>query len=70
MEVPRKRHRRNENEAIKKGALPEGREENCKRLMHSDLDARWTKKRGIAYCGYKNDVNVDAGWNMCSDSCP
>ena len=24
-----------------------------------DTDARWTKKRGASYYGYKNHVNVD-----------
>jgi IS5 family transposase len=59
VEVPRQRNRRKENEAIKNGEVPEGWEENPKRLMHKDLDARWTKKHDIAYFGYKNHVNVD-----------
>jgi IS5 family transposase len=59
VEVPRQRNRRKENETIKKGEVPEGWAENPKRLMHKDLDARWTKKHDVAYFGYKNHANVD-----------
>jgi transposase, IS5 family len=59
VEVPRQRNRREENEAIKRGEVPEGWEENPKRLCHKDLDARWTKKNNETFYGYKNHVNVD-----------
>jgi transposase len=49
VEVPRQRNRRPENEAIKRGALPEGWEKDGKRLAHKDLDARWTKKNDQSY---------------------
>jgi len=28
-------------------------------LAHKDVDARWTKKGGRSYYGYKNHVNMD-----------
>jgi IS5 family transposase len=59
VEVPKQRNRREENEAIKRGEVPEGWEENPKRLCHKDLDARWTKKNNETFYGYKNHVNVD-----------
>ncbi len=59
VEVPRQRNRRDENAAIKRGELPEGWEEDPKRLAHKDLDARWTKKNNQTFYGYKNHLNVD-----------
>ncbi len=29
------------------------------RLRQKDLDARWVKKNGISYYGYKNSIYVD-----------
>lgn len=59
VEVPRQRNRRQENEAIKKGEVPEGWEDDPKRLSHKDLDARWTKKNNETFYGYKNHVTAD-----------
>lgn len=59
VEVPRQRNKKAENEAIKEGRVPEGWEQDPKRLSHKDLDARWTKKNQQVFYGYKNHVNVD-----------
>lgn len=59
VEVPRQRNRRVENESIKRGELPEGWDQDPKRLSHKDLDARWTKKNQQTFYGYKNHANVD-----------
>jgi IS5 family transposase len=59
VEVPRQRNRRGENDAIKRGEVPQGWEDDPKRLCHKDLDARWTKKNNETFYGYKNHVNVD-----------
>lgn len=59
VEVPRQRNTRKENEAIKRGELPEGWANDAKRLSHKDIDARWTKKNEETFYGYKNHVNVD-----------
>ena len=56
VEVPRQRNSREENEAIKKGNAPDWPE--AKRRQ-KDVDARWTKKNGKSYFGYKNHVSVD-----------
>lgn len=55
--VPIQRNRREENQQIKQGKQPEGWDENKKR--QKDTDARWTKKNGKSYYGYKNHISVD-----------
>ena len=57
--VPKQRNTRDENKEIKAGRLPEGWDENPHRLQQKDLDARWTKKNGISYYGYKNSICID-----------
>ena len=53
------RNTRDENESIRKGGVPGEWKENPSRGAQKDTDARWTKKRGASYYGYKNHVNVD-----------
>lgn len=55
--VPKQRNSREENAKIKKGEIPEGWTENKRR--RKDVDARWTKKNGKTYYGYKNHISVD-----------
>jgi IS5 family transposase len=57
--VPKQRNTREENKEIKAGRLPDGWDENADRLQQKDLDARWTKKNGISYYGYKNSICID-----------
>ena len=59
VEVPRQRNSRKENEAIKRGEVPDGWEKDEKRLAHKDLDARWTQKNNQNYYGYKDHVVAD-----------
>ncbi len=59
-EVTRNRNRRAENEAIKRGEVPAGWQDDPKRLSHEDRDARWTQKNHVSYYGYKNHLNMDA----------
>ena len=56
VEVPRQRNRRKENESIKQGEMPEGWEQDPKRLSHKDIDARWTKKNQQAFHGCKDHL--------------
>lgn len=56
--VPIQRNSREENKQIKAGQQPEGWSENKKR--QKDVDARWTKKNGKSFFGYKNHISVDA----------
>jgi len=55
--APKQRNSREENSQIKEGTTPEGWQEAKKR--QKDVDARWTKKNGKTYYGYKNHVSVD-----------
>lgn len=56
MEVPRQRNSRKENESVKNGEVPEEWVEQPRKLAQKDVDARWTKKRGQNYYGYKNSI--------------
>jgi IS5 family transposase len=58
--VPKQRNSRNENDTVKAGQTPAGWEEKPAKLRQKDRDARWTKKHGQSYFGYKNHVNTDA----------
>ena len=58
--VPRQRNTRKENEAIKRGQTPEDWEKKPAKKRQKDKDARWTKKHGKSFYGYKNHVNADA----------
>jgi IS5 family transposase len=53
------RNTRDENEALKRGETPPAWEEKPAKNRQKDKDARWTKKHGKSFFGYKNHVNVD-----------
>lgn len=57
--VPTQRNSREENEDIKAGKPIESWDEPKRR--QKDTDARWTKKNGKAFFGYKNHVSIDVG---------
>jgi len=61
VEVPKQRNSREDNAKIKNGELPEEwqKPENANKLEQKDVDARWTKKGGHSYFGYKDHVKVD-----------
>lgn len=56
IEVPKQRNSREENQQIKEGKTPESFLEQPAKLSQKDLDARWTKKNGTSYFGYKFDL--------------
>lgn len=66
--VPRQRNSRDENDQIKagttlrqaQGRLPADWERKPSKNRQKDKDARWTKKHGRSFFGYKNHVNADA----------
>jgi IS5 family transposase len=58
--VPKQRNTREENEAVKAGQTPEDWEQKPAKNRQKDKDARWTKKHGKSFFGYKNHVNADA----------
>jgi IS5 family transposase len=57
--APKQRNTREENEALQRGETPAEWEENPAKNRQKDKDARWTKKHGKSFFGYKNHVNVD-----------
>jgi IS5 family transposase len=59
--VPKQRNSRKENKQIKQGEVPEDWQDDAHKLSQKDVDARWTKKHGTSYYGYKNHINRDAG---------
>lgn len=60
VEVPRQHNSREENELIQSGGTPENWEEKPEKARQKDVDARWTRKHGRRYFGYKNHVKVDS----------
>jgi transposase, IS5 family len=58
--VPKQRNSRDENDDVKAGKMPEAWEKNPSKNRQKDKDARWTKKHGKSFYGYKNHVNADA----------
>ena len=58
--VPKQRNTREENETVKAGQTPEDWEQKPAKNRQKDKDARWTKKHGKSFFGYKNHVNADA----------
>lgn len=57
--APKQRNSREENAQIKEGSTPERFEANPHVGRQKDTDARWTKKNGQSYYGYKNHVSAD-----------
>lgn len=65
VQAPRQRNTRDENKQIKEGNPPEDWDESKKR--QKDIDARWVKKDGKNYYGYKNHINVDVKHKFIRD---
>lgn len=57
--APRQRNTREENKRIKNGAGDDLWNDKPNKKKHKDIDARWTKKNGETYYGYKNHAKVD-----------
>lgn len=57
--APRQRNSRKENAEIQSGTTPAEFEANPNKLCQKDMDARWTKKNGETYFGYKNHILCD-----------
>lgn len=57
--VPVQRNNREENALIKAGAVPIEWGKNPHKLAQKDTDARWTKKNGTSFYGFKDHINVD-----------
>jgi IS5 family transposase len=59
VEVPRQRNKKEENEKIKAGEGEELWNDTPQKKCQKDIDARWTRKRGQNYYGYKDHTKVD-----------
>ena len=57
--APRQRNTREENKKIKNGAGYDWWNDKPNKKKHKDIDARWTKKNGETFYGYKNHAKVD-----------
>ena len=57
--VPKSRNSRNENEQVKSGQTPADWQRKPAKNRQKDKHARWTKKHGKSFFGYKNHVNAD-----------
>lgn len=57
--VPKQRNSKEEKQQIKQGEVPPEWNEKPHKWSQKDTDARWTKKRGTSYYGYKDHINVD-----------
>jgi IS5 family transposase len=67
VEVPKQRNSREENAQIKAGQVPPDWKSQPEKLSQKDTDARWTKKGGVSYYGYKDHAKVDAGSKLIED---
>lgn len=67
VEVPRQRNTRGENAEIKAGETPAAWKAQPRKLAQKDVEARWTKKGGETYYGYKDHVRTDAGTVLITD---
>lgn len=63
--APKQRNSRDENKRIKNGDIPE--DWNPAKRRQKDTDARWTKKLGKNYYGYKNHINIDVKNKLIRD---
>ena len=66
--VPKQRNSRDENDDVKVGKTPEAWEKSPAKNRQKDKDARWTKKHGKSFYGYKNHVNADAKHKLIRQS--
>ncbi len=57
--APRQRNSRDENKKIKEGNGDDLWNDKPNKKKHKDIDARWTKKNGETFFGYKNHAKVD-----------
>ena len=65
--VSKQRNSRDENETMKRGETPAEWEQKPAKNRQKDKDARWTKKHGKSFFGYKNHVNVDKAHKLIRD---
>ncbi len=62
--VPKQHDRKEDTEQLEQGEFPTRWSEHPKRFEQKDLDARWTKKHGQSYFGYKSHINIDVNYGF------
>ncbi|MEO1145473.1 MAG: IS5 family transposase [Cyanobacteria bacterium J06638_22] len=62
--VPKQRNTREENQTLKQGEVPVEWPSKPHKFAQKDVDARWTKKHGMSYYGYKNHVSSDVSFKF------
>jgi len=62
--APKNRNTKEENDAVKAGQTPQAWAKKPAKNRQKDKDARWTKKHGKSFYGYKNHVNADARYKL------
>ena len=62
--VPKQRNSREENKSIKEGEIPGAWLDKPNKLAQKDTDARWTKKNGVSYFGYKDHIGIDVKYGF------
>lgn len=62
--VPIQRNSRDENKQIKQGEIPQDWTDQPHKLAQKDTDARWTKKNGQNYFGYKDHISIDVAYGF------
>ena len=65
--APRQRNNREENKKIKDGKGQALWNEQPNKKKHKDIDARWTRKNGERFFGYKNHAKIDAATKFITD---
>ena len=65
--APRQRNTPDENKTIKEGKGDELWGDKPHKKRHKDIDARWTKKGGEKFYGYKNHAKVDTKSKLIDD---
>lgn len=69
VEAPRQRNSKDENKELRAGNVPEEwkKPEKINKLRQKDLDAKWTRKGGVLYYGYKDHIKADADSKLVTD---
>jgi Transposase and inactivated derivatives, IS5 family len=67
VEAPVQHNTKAEREAIKNGEIPEEWQGKEAKLRQKDTDARWTKKNGRHYYGYKGHTKANADSKLITD---
>jgi IS5 family transposase len=62
--APKQRNTHKQNEQVKHGHVPEEWQRNPSVLRQKDLDARWAKRDGASFYGYKNHIGVDVQYGF------